>query len=265
MSFQARLQCLRESAEGLQIKGLVEAFETMNESEFRNTAPDRSEAPVQQSPQTLTQVKRLWENSSDLEEIGLKIVRVEGAVSLPACKSVSTKRQENKKKPQQKQMLAVNQADQRVANHNQNRSATKAANINARRSSVPTRLPATKTGANMDNILNPIQPQQLISPYQQDMIVGSDWSMQESARAIIVLANGAQRIVTFTLPARISTARELLGQLKLDVPILPTSEITCQRVRNMNPGVSYDYLITVDIHIDNPAMQSLLLRRLLDL
>lgn len=64
---------------------------------------------------------------------------------------------------------------------------------------------------------------------------------RESAKMLVVLQSGEQRLITFTLPKESCTVQELLEQV--GVPFTDHTNIECVT----NPGVSIDYLVTVGV------------------
>lgn len=64
---------------------------------------------------------------------------------------------------------------------------------------------------------------------------------RESAKMLVILENGEQRLITFTLPKESCTVQELLEQV--GVPFTPDTNIQCLP----NPGIDIDYLVTVGI------------------
>lgn len=72
---------------------------------------------------------------------------------------------------------------------------------------------------------------------------------RESARMLVILQNGEQRLITFTLPKESCTVQELLEQV--GVPFTPDTNIQCVP----NPGVNIDYLVTVGVQFTEPASE----------
>lgn len=84
------------------------------------------------------------------------------------------------------------------------------------------------------------------SPEQQ--IIDRE-QQRESARMLVILQNGEQRLITFTLPKESCTVQELLEQVQ--VPFTPDTNIQCIP----NPGVNIDYLVTVGVQFTEPASE----------
>lgn len=62
---------------------------------------------------------------------------------------------------------------------------------------------------------------------------------RESAKMLVILENGEQRLITFTLPKETCTVQELLEQVNIRVE--PQQDIECIS----NPGGSIDYIVKV--------------------
>lgn len=62
---------------------------------------------------------------------------------------------------------------------------------------------------------------------------------RESAKMLVILENGEQRLITFTLPKETCTVQELLEQVNIRVE--PEQDIECIS----NPGGSIDYIVKV--------------------
>lgn len=65
---------------------------------------------------------------------------------------------------------------------------------------------------------------------------------RDSAKMLVILQNGEQRLITFTLPKESCTVQELLEQV--GVSFSADTNIQCVP----NPGVSIDYLVTVGVN-----------------
>lgn len=83
------------------------------------------------------------------------------------------------------------------------------------------------------------QLQQQQSQTDQSHIIETE--ARESAKMLVVLQSGEQRLITFTLPKESCTVQELLEQV--GVPFTDHTNIECVT----NPGVSIDYLVTVGV------------------
>lgn len=70
------------------------------------------------------------------------------------------------------------------------------------------------------------------------------------ARMLVVLRNGEQRLITFTLSKGSCTVQELLRQV--GVPFEPDTNIQCIP----NPGQNIDYLVTVGVAFSLRKKQS---------
>lgn len=70
-----------------------------------------------------------------------------------------------------------------------------------------------------------------------------DKEVRGSARMLIVLENGEQRLITFTLPKESCTVQELLEQI--GVPFEQDTNIQCVA----QPGLNIDYLVTVGVNL----------------
>lgn len=71
--------------------------------------------------------------------------------------------------------------------------------------------------------------------------------VRESAKMLIVLENGEQRLITFTLPKESCTVQELLEQI--GIPFEADTNIHCLA----KPGHNIDYLVTVGVNMtENP-------------
>uniref|UniRef100_A0A182TAE2 Uncharacterized protein n=1 Tax=Anopheles maculatus TaxID=74869 RepID=A0A182TAE2_9DIPT len=68
-----------------------------------------------------------------------------------------------------------------------------------------------------------------------------DTEFRESARMLVILQSGEQRLITFTLPKESCTVQDLLEQVQ--VQYSPDSNIQCIS----NPGGDVDYIVTVGI------------------
>ncbi|GAB0091683.1 hypothetical protein DMENIID0001_065400 [Sergentomyia squamirostris] len=67
----------------------------------------------------------------------------------------------------------------------------------------------------------------------------ADCETRESAKMLVILPCGEQRLITFTLPKESCTVQELLEQV--GVPFTPDTNIQCVS----NPGANIDYVVTV--------------------
>lgn len=76
--------------------------------------------------------------------------------------------------------------------------------------------------------------------------------MRESAKMLIVLENGEQRLITFTLPKESCTVQELLEQI--GVPFEPDTNIHCVQ----KPGHNIDYLVTVGVNLTETPSEIIL-------
>lgn len=83
--------------------------------------------------------------------------------------------------------------------------------------------------------------QQNPTDQSQHIIESERESARESAKMLVVLQSGEQRLITFTLPKESCTVQELLEQV--GVPFTGDTNIECVT----NPGVSIDYLVTVGV------------------
>lgn len=72
---------------------------------------------------------------------------------------------------------------------------------------------------------------------------------QKSARMLVILQNGEQRLITFTLPKESCTVQELLEQV--GVPFSADTSIQCIP----NPGANIDYLVTVGVSCTEPPSE----------
>lgn len=64
-------------------------------------------------------------------------------------------------------------------------------------------------------------------------------SEKESAKMLIILNNGEQRLITFTLPEKICTVQELLDQMR--IPSGADSNIECIKIS----GSEIDYIVKI--------------------
>lgn len=96
----------------------------------------------------------------------------------------------------------------------------------------------------------PPQLQQLQQQSPEQQIIERE--PRESARMLVILQNGEQRLITFTLPKESCTVQELLEQVA--VPFTPDTNIQCIP----NPGVNIDYLVTVGVQFTEPASEIVL-------
>lgn len=87
------------------------------------------------------------------------------------------------------------------------------------------------------------QQQQQMQQQQQQQQNVTEKEVRESARMLIVLENGEQRLITFTLPKESCTVHELLEQI--GVPFEPDTNIHCVT----SPGLNIDYLVTVGVNL----------------
>lgn len=85
-------------------------------------------------------------------------------------------------------------------------------------------------------IISPAQVQK-----QEEEIKGD----RESAKMLVILQSGEQRLITFTLPKECCTVQELLEQV--GVPFSADSNIQCIS----NPGADIDYVVTVGVTVDS--------------
>jgi sentrin-specific protease 7 len=79
------------------------------------------------------------------------------------------------------------------------------------------------------------RPQQ----YQQAGVMEIEVAERESAKMLVILDNGEQRLITFTLPKETCTVQELLDQVGIHVGA--DSNIECIE----NPGSEIDYIVKV--------------------
>lgn len=86
----------------------------------------------------------------------------------------------------------------------------------------------------------PTPNQQIINPEPPYVI---EKEVRESAKMLIVLENGEQRLITFTLPKESCTVQELLEQI--GVPFEQDTNIHCVA----KPGLNIDYLVTVGVNL----------------
>lgn len=86
-----------------------------------------------------------------------------------------------------------------------------------------------------------LQQQQQPNQTDQSQHIIEPEAQRESARMLVVLQSGEQRLITFTLPKESCTVQELLEQV--GVPFTEQTNIECVT----NPGVSIDYLVTVGV------------------
>lgn len=100
-------------------------------------------------------------------------------------------------------------------------------------------LPQPKFQLPQKQVPNQLQPQQSPPKPPQDNLIMEQ--PRESARMLVVLQNGEQRLITFTLPKESCTVQELLEQV--GVPFTPDTNIQCIP----NPGETIDYLVTVGV------------------
>lgn len=92
------------------------------------------------------------------------------------------------------------------------------------------------------------QPQMINpEPPQQQYVIEKE--ICESARMLIVLENGEQRLITFTLPKECCTVHELLEQI--GVPFKHDTNINCVA----QPGLNIDYLVTVGVNLTETATE----------
>ncbi|XP_063701082.1 uncharacterized protein LOC134831309 [Culicoides brevitarsis] len=85
-----------------------------------------------------------------------------------------------------------------------------------------------------------IRPASSISSRSSD-----DSADRESAKMLVILKSGEQRLITFTLPRETCTVQELLEQV--NVPFDTDSNIRCIS----NPGSDIDYVVTVGISTED--------------
>lgn len=73
---------------------------------------------------------------------------------------------------------------------------------------------------------------------------------RESAKMLVILSSGEQRLITFTLPKESCTVQELLEQV--GVPFSADSNIQCIS----NPGADIDYVVTVGVTVDSNELMA---------
>lgn len=89
-------------------------------------------------------------------------------------------------------------------------------------------------------------PQTAIRPASQlSSRTNEEAQERESAKMLVILKSGEQRLITFTLPKECCTVQELLEQV--GVPFSSDSNIKCIS----NPGADIDYVVTVDVPVED--------------
>lgn len=78
---------------------------------------------------------------------------------------------------------------------------------------------------------------------------------RESAKMLVIMQCGEQRLITFTLPRESCTVQELLEQV--GVPFTPDTNIQCVS----NPGANIDYVVTVGDPVQEVQASSELIMR----
>ncbi|XP_037905145.1 protein split ends isoform X3 [Hermetia illucens] len=108
---------------------------------------------------------------------------------------------------------------------------------------------ATATDDSKKVIRSQPQNQHIIQPMSTNKLQNPGGDTQKSARMLVILSNGEQRLITFTLPRESCTVQELLEQV--GVPFTPKTSIQCVP----NPGASIDYIVTVGISVQESVTE----------